>query len=446
MQYPSETLLCYDLWRSLYYWHIQPPGYNLIYGIALKVMGNQHDIFLHLWNMLIGICAMLAIYASMIRLRIPRWYAIAATSLFFCGPACIQYENINFYSYSVMSLLCIAMYMGVRFSESQAIRFGLMFFMALAIVILTRSMFHLAWLALTAVVALLVYANRQWKMVLYSAMIPALLVAAFYTKNYVHFHTFGGCTLMGIGLSKLTTFALPESTRTAMYQSGELSKSSTVPPLNGLWKYERAGVIDQYCAPTGIPVLDESFFDDQSNNHNNLYLLPVNRDYTKDALVTLRKYPDIYLRSIRRSFACFFIPTGEWSWFIGRNSAGDNLNRNSIMAWDRFYRIVFAGQMPVDTPPSGAPYQTYATSLANIGWFGLIAFILAIISGIYRFNHNRFVVSFLAMTILYVFALSVFLETGESMRYRFNIEPYTIVLIGLLVSGKARKRNEGISH
>lgn len=38
--YPAESLLIYDLWRSLYYTHIQPPLYDTLYGISLKIAGD----------------------------------------------------------------------------------------------------------------------------------------------------------------------------------------------------------------------------------------------------------------------------------------------------------------------------------------------------------------------------------------------------------------------
>lgn len=383
---------------------------------------------------------MLSLYASMIKLKINIWYAFITSALFFCGPVCIQYESINFYSYTVVSLLCVILYYGIVFAEKRTIKRGIIFFSLCAMLVLTRNLFHLVWIVCIIVGMIWLYKSNK-KIVLISAVIPFLIASSVYIKNYFEFGSFSSSTWVSIGMAKMTTFSLPDSIRIKMINTGEISKYALLSPLMGLCRYQQIGLLPKNILYTGVPVLDETNFDDKSNNFNNLLFLKINKYYQKDAIIVLLKYPSVYLGALARSVRCFFLPAGEWSWFVGGVESGADKNREILKWWDNFYKVIFSGQIPMEVPNSGIKYQHYATSTRAMGWFGLFVFIVAIGSGtLVIIKHKKgivyFTVIFTLGTIIYVFLLSTFLEVGENMRYRFDIEPYLFVMIGLLFTNK----------
>ena len=44
MQLIFPELIVKDFWRSLFYFHSQPPFFNFCYGVVLKLFPDQHDI------------------------------------------------------------------------------------------------------------------------------------------------------------------------------------------------------------------------------------------------------------------------------------------------------------------------------------------------------------------------------------------------------------------
>ena len=122
----------------------------------------------------------------------------------------------------------------------------------LAILLLTRSIFHLAWMVLV-VVLLAILLRQCWRQVLLAAAAPLLVVAFWYAKNYYYFGTFGASTAMGIGLSNITTLMVERERLLPLFQEGRLSQYVMVS------RYERPELLFMLQRPqhTGVPVLDE---------------------------------------------------------------------------------------------------------------------------------------------------------------------------------------------
>ena len=68
----------------------------------------------------------------------------------------------------------------------------------LAILLLTRSIFHLAWMLLI-VVLLAILLRQYWRQVLLAAAARSCVVVLWYGKNYYYFGTFGASTRWASG-------------------------------------------------------------------------------------------------------------------------------------------------------------------------------------------------------------------------------------------------------
>ena len=128
-------LLRHNLWESIWYMHIQPPLFNLFFGLI-----NLDMAIVQCTWFLLGIGIVLAIYYLLVNLDVPQGIAFVAGILWTLSPSPLLYENVFFYTYPVMAMLvfsALALQRGHYF----------LFSCLLGCACLTRSLFHLAWMA-----------------------------------------------------------------------------------------------------------------------------------------------------------------------------------------------------------------------------------------------------------------------------------------------------------
>ena len=449
MHFISPDLLRTDLLRSVFSLHNQPPFFNLFMGTVLKLVPGSGDSAFHAVYLFLGLTLAVSLYLLMRRLGVSGGVSAALTALFIASPSCILFENALLYTFFVAVFLTLAALFLHRWLENGGARDGAAFFVLLGLVVLTRSFFHAAWYAACVVLAFL-YRRSGWKRTVLLAGIPFLVVFALYAKNLALFGTFGSSTWMGMSLSKMTTFKLPEEERLAMVKRGELSELSLLPPFKAIWFYNRYVHIPRY-VKTGIPVLDIEFYPDVGNNWNNLAYVSISRQYLKDALVVMRTHPLVYVRSLTESLRIFFFPASDW---FHNYPQFDNLG---IAPVEKLFNTLVHGQVfhPFGLIASYATYENYFRNPLNIGFLILAAWLVAVFWGgrtAVRALRGReadipraATVAFMVFTILFVTAVTSSLEIGENNRFRFNVDPYLFAVVGMAVTGaqsKVRRRME----
>src|SRR5262249_18396036 len=136
-----------------------------------------------------GIILSSSLFLLMIRLKISLALSSVLTVLFVVSPSCVLYENWLFYTYPVMTLLCLSALFLHRFLSSTKILDGVLFFTLLSIISLIRSLFHISWFILLLVI-ILVYQRRHWKKIVAVAFIPLMAIFLLYIKNLYLFGSF----------------------------------------------------------------------------------------------------------------------------------------------------------------------------------------------------------------------------------------------------------------
>ena len=207
MQFIDPPLLRERLLESLWYYHAHPPLLNLFTGVGLKLFGDHAGVYFAVSFHALGLALALAVYVLTLRLTCSRAAAIVANGLLVFSPAFVLYENWLMYTLPSAALLTISALLLHQYLATRRLRWAVAFFSTLAILLLTRSMFHLAWMVLV-VVLLTILLRQHWRQVLLAAAAPLLLVLFWYAKNYYYFGTFGASTAMGLGLSNITTLML----------------------------------------------------------------------------------------------------------------------------------------------------------------------------------------------------------------------------------------------
>ena len=449
MHFISPDLLRTDLLRSVFYLHNQPPFFNLFMGTALKLVPGPGDSAFHAAYLVLGLTLAVSLFLLMRRLGVSVRVNAALTSLFIASPSCILFENALLYTYFVAVFLTLAALFLHRWLVSGRARDGAAFFILLGLVVFTRSFFHAAWYAACAVLAILSH-RTGWRRAILLAGIPFLVVLALYVKNLVLFGNFGSSTWMGMSLSKMTTFKLPEEERIAVVKRGELSELSLLPPFKALWFYARYVHVPRY-KKTGVPVLDMEFYPEVGNNWNNLAYVSISRQYLKDAIVVMRAHPLVYVRSLTGSLRIFFFPASDW---FHNYPQFDNL---VIAPVEKMFNTLVCGQVFHAFGPiaSYATYADYFRNPLNIGFLILAAWLAAVYLGartVVRALRGReadipraATVAFMVFTILFVTAVTSSLEIGENNRFRFNVDPYLFAVVGMAVTGaqsEVRRRME----
>ena len=192
-QYLNPQLLRDDLWRSLYYLHMQPPLFNLFLGIVLKAFPANPTLAFAASYHLLGLALMISLYLLMRRLGVRNDVNLTLTILFMISPAAVLYENYLFYTCPVAVLLCLSTLFLHRYLTNRRLGDALAFFILLAMIALTRSLFHLGWLAVI-VLLLLWPGGPPRRKTLTAAAVPFLAVAGWYLKNAIIFGSFTAST------------------------------------------------------------------------------------------------------------------------------------------------------------------------------------------------------------------------------------------------------------
>ncbi len=418
-QYIDTCLLHDHLLKSLYHLHSQPPLFNLFLGVGLKLIPNYYvfGTVCSIVYLILGLVMTIALFCLMTRLGVSGGLSAALVILFVSSPACILYENWLFYTYPVVVALCCCALFLHRYMMQGRVTDGIIFFSLLAFLVLIRSLFHLAWFLLL-IFLVTWFQRRQWRKVVTAACVPFLLAVALYAKNYCLFGEFGSSSWMGMSLAKMTTFALSGERRQALIAEGNISSLADVKPFSPMSEYRRYVTLPP---PTGVAVLDQETKCNGHRNLNHLAYIAISRQCLEDAKYILTHEPMVYLKHLKRPFALYFVPSSDYKFL--------RENREKISKLDQFWNTVFYGRWGKD---------------CRVGWFLLAGFFVLSLYGFFAIlnawkqvpRDEPFILTllFMGINILYITLVCNLLEVNENQRFRFNVDPYLLVLLGLFLS------------
>ena len=144
MQFIDPELLANRLLESLWYYHANPPLLNFFAGVGIKLFAGGADVFFATAFHVLGLLVALCVYALTFHLSNARAAAIVATGLLVFSPAFVLYENWFMYTFPAAALLTFAAVALLRYAQNGRTRYCATFFSLLALLLLTRSLFHLA--------------------------------------------------------------------------------------------------------------------------------------------------------------------------------------------------------------------------------------------------------------------------------------------------------------
>jgi hypothetical protein len=432
-QFIDPELLKHRLIESMYYLHVQPPGWNFYIGIILKLFPGSYSAALHSVHLALGLVTCWLLFYLMRVLGVSRWIALTLAAWFIVSPGVVLFENLLLYEY-VVGFLLIAAAATLWHHASRGSAPWIFSFFALVLALLfVRNLFHLIY-AVAIAAALVFLSKDRRKSVLLAAALPLLIVLGLYTKNWILFGSFSGSTWLGMNMNTITAHQLTGSEARGLISRGVISP---VALLDIGTPAELYRPYIQLPARTGIPVLDDCVTSTGATNFNCLAFRQIQHIYTRDGLVLLRTYPVVYLRSSEAAWFTYFLPTGDFPSF--------DLNRPRIRAVDRFWNVVFFGQfedagdrknlrrMAARGASISLVFHTgvfLIIGLPALWIWGVVYLVRGVRSGVLN-RASAVLLGFLLFNIAYVTAVANLLSSFENNRYRFPIDAFYVVLLGL---------------
>ena len=440
-QFVDPELLKHRLIESMYYLHVQPPGWNIYTGIALKLFPQSYPTALHIAHLAMGLAVCWLTYYLMRVLGVSRWIAFALAAWFTVSPGVVLFENYLLYEYAVGFLLVAAAVSLWRYAALNSLPWLLLFFILLLALVLFRNMFHLIYvLAILAVLVYLFEGRRQ--RILLAGALPLLVVLGLYTKNLILFGSFSGSTWLGMNMDTITAHQLTSREARDLVNRGVISPVSLLDVGSPIELYRP---YIQMPARTGIPVLDECVTSNGATNFNCLAFRQIQDAYTRDGLALLRNYPIVYLRSLQAAWFTYFLPAGDFPFF--------DLNRPRIRAIDRLWNVAFFGQFEDSSDRKQlrrlANQGARASLVLHTGIFLLLGLpalwiwgVTYLVRGVRRNTLDRpsaLLIGFLLFNIAYLTAVANFLSSFENNRYRFPFDAFYVVLLGVALQQLIRR-------
>jgi uncharacterized membrane protein len=429
VQYIDPWFFAHDFVRSILYLHHQAPLQNVLVGIPLRLwQPSQAFAVLNLLYVAMALTTVLALLHAMLRLGVDSLLASIMSSLYACSPTTVLYENWLFYHLPVTCCLILSVVALLRYYRRRTFGAGLMFFSLLAVAALFRS--TLGPQFVVVVIAILLFrppGSAAWGQsaratLLRAAALPLLVLVLNSAKpTWLIGYGYGEAMAWGNLVSKVYD-RLPLAERQRLLRQKLVSPAAPIFCLGDMNAF--AGLRIPHL-PTGIPLLDmERVPAGRGNAHAIEYLLMARRYYKPDALYLLSHYPDVYLTSVERAFSHYTSAATVDMWLP--TTANFARLASLIRSIDVYWLKRDTGQLwlLILGLPLLVAYGIWRVLRAN--------------ARVYSERCTQVAVAYLLLGIAYVTAVTTLVSFGDFSRYRYDIDPFYLVILGLLSSAVLR--------
>jgi len=144
-QYLDVNTLKGNLLAGVWYDHAQPPAFNLLLGFVLKIGRDQSTLLFAILFKLISLTNALLIFSILRKIVVAAYIPLIFSLIYLISPATLVFECEIFYTTTISLLLLISVYYLVKFNSSGSTGHAFGVFFPLALLCLTRSVYHLIW-------------------------------------------------------------------------------------------------------------------------------------------------------------------------------------------------------------------------------------------------------------------------------------------------------------
>jgi hypothetical protein len=414
-QYLDIETLRNNLMTGVWYDHAQPPVFNLLIGFILKI-GASHYILLFAFLLkMISLGNILLLFSIIKKLSRVYFLPMLVTLVYMLSPATLIFETELFYTSFVSFLLLLSVFYLIRFSESESWLDAFAFIFPLAMLCLTRSVYHIGWLFM--VTACLIFYYRRSavlnKLILVS-LCALMIVGSWYVKNKILFGKLTASTWVGMNLAR------------NVFHDNEVRDSGRIEafePFSKISVYHK--FLDPHFEIRYKGLNDRDLLQEMKNdsfiNETEVSYIPVSELYKKASLDFIRNHPGDYAKNVFQSSVLFFTPGTVYSWAIEKSSR------------IKYYDLLYSFNLTVF-----AKNKQERRILLTISSLPKLALYLFVIFILIKFSIQTRTFTpwniFILVTIGFVFGVSSLFEHYENMRFRFEIEPLFLILTAQVFS------------
>jgi hypothetical protein len=389
--------------ESLYYSHAQPPLFNLVSGIVLKIFPVHYSLIFHIIFLVIGWLNCLLIYFSLQRFKLGVTMSFVIAFGFTLLPSVVLYENLYSYTYINVFLLTLSIYLLLTFCDKgNAVTVWMLFCTTLCLLVLLRSFYHVVWLvSIVAIVLIFFYGKTfPFKKLFISALLPVVFVLAWLVKNWLLFGAFTTSTWMGMNLARI----MPPAT-----------SIGHVGPFKPIHAYSLPNTSNDF--PT-VKLLHQEYKTNSGFvNYYHIDYISLSDQFKCDVIKEIKSNPLEYLDHVRSAFVIYFSPASHAP-FIDENCQHINVYSSIInlnfSGYKKFKRNDFPG-------PRALPVLTLHFVL-------LIGLIFCFKKGLFQ-KKEALVIWIMILMLGYAMIIGNFFEYGENNRFRFEHLTIFILLL-----------------
>jgi hypothetical protein len=429
-------LLKHDLWRSVLLLHGQPPLFNVLVGLVLQLADSQQVLTFQVLFLGFGFLTGLALFFVLDFFQLRRWLSMLLVWLWVSSPQFLMYEHLLFYSVLEVCLLACAFFCLTRFYLSDAAFWLFSFFMLLAALCLTRSLFHLGFLV-CVFGWIWVAQPHQRLQVFLCGLLPIALVGAWYVKNFILFGFFGASSWLGMNLANNLGAFVPKAIY-EQHKGQELSEWTKRKAFQPLEYYKLKSPPEESRAAHAALITERKKISSGAGpaqcdvNFNHEGYRRVAGLFLKEGLAIAKLAPRAWLE--RTALAWWY-----FLWPATRYQRLEN-NRPALAAWVEIWERYLLARVQLAGPPAidDKPQAVYLTVVLGVPFLFLVALRLWRRGefGILSFAQTE-VLGFGLFCILYMSILGNLVEMPENNRFRFSTEPFFLVLLGILIERTA---------
>ena len=407
-----QDLLKNDLGRSLWFLHSQPPLFNLYGALFFNLFPMNPMPAMQYGNIVLGALTSGGLYLILLLMTRTRWISALVAVLLAISLGSFLFEAYMLYDILTCFLITLSVTMLAFFTHTKKIVFAASFILAVSILVLSRSAYHLIIL-LPAIVVLILASIRDWKKLLIVSALIGILPLAWYVKNDVMYGFFGGSSWGGFNLWKVASATYNSEELEALANQGVISQ---VAAEQEIFRPASAYVEYGFNQRSNIPVLNQ-------DNQHNYNMIAVAKSYQESALNLIRKDPTRYLRSIVKGYEIYNIPSFQFKHHAvnagklwpGMLTLGSYISGS---AFSPFHGVYFGS------------FFFFLVPLCVIAYLALLVFMtIKNRGGLKAALESLPIATWIIVLISYTTLVSILFETGENGRERFYVEQLIFVFL-----------------
>jgi len=428
IQYISPWFVQRDFLRSVLYLHQQAPLQNLLVGGCVRIFGTPAAFtVLRALYLALGLTIALSVLHVMLRIGVSRAVAVTSAALYTASPVTAYFESWLFYHAPVAALHLLSLAALLRFYRLGTLRAGMLSFGLFAL----GGLFYALYgpVVLIAIAAALLFRPPRPERsgvsprarVILALSVPLLVMGLDKARTRLLVGYSQGDAYLWENLAVKTFDAMRPGKRHLLESMGRISRAPELVLFSIPLSFYDGGMRVVH-PPTGIPLLDiDRAPDGRVNAHSLEKVLIAERFYKKDAMVLLANAPDDYARSVFDALTSWYFMSP-----MDYDPSVSSSNRVRIRPAVEKTNALF---LPDDK---------------GTQWLLVVALPLIVLYGVYRafgargtLESERSIVGailFMLILIGYVTFAPAVVSAGDFSRYRYNVDPFFVILFALLLT------------